>query len=522
MKKGAANIILAAVVLLTVILGVLIFINPPSFFPDPSHGFQVMRSMQLGGPFNTLISPNQDDISKNSSLYLTWWSPGQYLVPLFFQSVLGLTTGHATAFCILLFELSGLLGFYFFFRKLGFTSLVAALSIVFIMCQQAFILPFAFYNGGEVLLFGFEGWFLYGCVAIEKHKPKILLFVLLSGWLGFLFKSSFVWIYVAGLMCMWLRLSAINARANMQKLVQNAAWIGAPALVSLVCVYIFFLSKGANPAAAAVGLNVNWKNFTFPIGSPLLSGFSVDDLAHGLLYHPMGSLLSPAIALVVLALSAIISLGLVGAIMRYVPKNNYRLFLIVFYTISVLFFSMVFMRQSSISYESRHFRVIGLLIVPGVIYLFGRFKMIFKALLVVMCVAIAATNYAFFIKCFRFNKNSCAHGNSGMAQEYIDQPALNYIMQLDRQNHNAVFAFISSDIGLEIKQNRVITLDVPPSAAAINYEDYAYDGHAGPLYMVLPVGYNATIDTMFTKFFPDYKNFTEKKLSQGYVLFSAK
>lgn len=522
MKAKAANIIMTAVVLLTVILGILILVNPPSFYPDPSHGFQVMRSMQLGGPFNTFISPDQDNITGNTSLYLTWWSPGQYLVPLFFQSVLGLNTGHATALAILLFELSGVFGFYCFFRKIGFTPLISSLSILFIICQQAFVLPFVFYNGGEVLLFGFEGWFLYGCVAIDKPGLKMLLFVLLGGWLGFLFKSSFIWIYAAGLLCMWLRLSAIGAKPNTQKMVKNAAWIGVPAFTALICIYVFFLSKGANPAASALGLHISWENFGFPIGSPLISGFSVDDLAHGLLYHPTGSLLSPAYALIVLALSALVSLALIGSIMRYVPGNNYRLFLLAFYTMAVLFFSLAFMRQSNISYESRHFRVIGLLIIPGVIYLFSKSRPVFKGLLVAITIAIAVPNYAFFIKCYRFNASVAARGNSGMAQEYIDRPSLNYVMQLDKQNRNAIFAFISSDIGLEIKHNRVITLNVPPSVATVNYDDYAYDGHAGPVYMVLPAGYNAAIDTMFTKFFPGYSNFTAKRLSKDYVLFSAK
>jgi hypothetical protein len=233
-------------------------------------------------------------------------------------------------------------------------------------------------------------------------------------------------------------------------------------------------------------------------------------------------LLSPGYALVVLALSAFVSLGLVAAIMRYVPKNNYRLFIIVFYTISVLFFSMAFMRQSSISYESRHFRVIGLLIVPGVIYLFSRFKLVFRVALLVTGLAIAVTNYAFLIKGSRFNQNISARGNSGMAQEFIDQPSLDYVMELDRQNRNAVFAFISSDLGLEIVHNRVITLDVPPAATAINYDDYAYDGHAGPLYILLPASYNQMLLDMFMKFFPDYHNFSIKKLSSKYVICSAR
>ena len=477
--------------------------------------------MQMGGPFNTFISPDQDDISKNTSLYLTWWSPGQYLLPYFFQLLLSMNTGHATALTVTIFQLSGVLGFYCFFKKIGFTPIVSALSIAFIVCQQAFVLPFVFYNGGEVLLFGFEGWFLYGCVAIEKPGLKMALFVLLSGWLGFLFKSSFVWIYVAGLMCLWLRLSAINNKLNVGKLIKNAVWVGITASLSLAAIYVFFLSKGANPAAASAGLNIDWRNFTFPIGSPMLSGFSVDDLAHGLLFHPVGSLLSPGYAIMVLAISAFVSLGPVAAIMRYVPKNNYRLIIIVFYTISVLFFSLAFMRQSSISYESRHFRAIGLLIVPGVVYLFTQFKPIFRIAFVVISLAIAVTNYAFLIKGYRFNKNISARGNSGMAQEYIDQPSLNYIMQLDQQNRNAIFAFTSSDLGLEIIHNRVITLDVPPLAGTINYDDYGYDGHAGPLYILLPASYNQTTLNMFMKFFPDYHNFTIKKLSPKYLLCSA-
>ena len=160
----------------------------------------------MGGGFNRLVAPSQDDISQNTAQFLTWWSPGQYLLPYFIKSILGLNTGHATALTVILLELCGLAGFYTFFKKIGFTPNIAALSLVFIICQEAFITPYIFYNGGEILLFGFEGWFLYGCVSIKKPGWQLLLFVLLSGWLGFLCKSSFIWIYAAGLLCIWLRL----------------------------------------------------------------------------------------------------------------------------------------------------------------------------------------------------------------------------------------------------------------------------------------------------------------------------
>ena len=45
-------------------LGVLLVISPPPIFPDPANGFQVMRCMELGGKFNRMITPDQDDFYK--------------------------------------------------------------------------------------------------------------------------------------------------------------------------------------------------------------------------------------------------------------------------------------------------------------------------------------------------------------------------------------------------------------------------------------------------------------------------
>jgi len=519
-KISLNKAILMVIGIIIITMGVMIFIHPPSIFPDASHGFQVMRSMQMGGKFNMLTAPDQDDISQNSSAFISWWSPGQYLVPYFFQSILKVNTGQASAITIIIFELSGLAGLYCFFRKIGFNSLISAVSLLFIACQVAFIIPFVFYNGGEILLFGFVGWFLYGCLAVDKPGIKLLAFVLLSGWLGFICKSSFMWLYSAGLLCLWLRLSATNTKVNMRRLVINGIWIGIPAILSLVTIYVFYLSKGATPASAPTGLKLTWQTFSFPLASPLLSGFSVDDLFNGLVFHTTGQVYNPCFIIAVLLLLAALSLILIAGIIQYVPNNNYRLFLLVFYTVSLLFFCGAYLRQLNISYEARHYRIIGLLIVPGTIYLFSTFKPIYQLFFGVACVGIAISSYAFFIKGYKFNVNVSARGNTGIAQEYIDQPSLNYLMQLDRQNSNAIFAFITPDIGLEISHNRVITIDPPTLGEQIDYEDFIYDGHAGPLYLLLPANYN-NVATLL-KFFPGYSSFTTTQLGRKYILYAAK
>ncbi|MDB5151925.1 MAG: hypothetical protein JWR54_676, partial [Mucilaginibacter sp.] len=271
------KIIMGALFTLILVLGTLLFIAPPSVFPDPANGFLVMRSMEMGGGFNLMISPDQADISKNTAEFLTWWSPGQYLVPYAFKLLFGINTGRASAVTITLCQLLGVAGFYSFFKKIGFTAFISAISVLFIACQQFFVVPYVFYNGGEILTFAFTGWFLYGCTALKTADWKLVLFVLFAGWIGFICKSSVMWVYVGGLLFLWLRLSL--PQKKLLDWIKNSIWIAIPAIIAISTIYVFYLSKGQNPASATGHLKLDWKTFSFPIASPLLAGFSVDDLS---------------------------------------------------------------------------------------------------------------------------------------------------------------------------------------------------------------------------------------------------
>lgn len=515
-KHPIYKIILLIIGIGVLIMGIVLFFIPPAVFPDPGMGFQVLRSMHLGSAFNTFSSPDQSDISQNYTEFLTWWSPGQYLVPYFFKLIAGLNMGQGIAIATIIAQLSGLAGFYCFFKKIGFTPLIVALSLVFIICQQAFVVPYVFYNGGEVLLFAFEGWFLYGCIALEKIDLKLILFILFSGWMGFFFKSSFIWIYVAGLCCLWARLSS-----GPGKWIKNAFWLGIPAAISLVTIYVFFLSKGTSPASASHGIKLAWQTFGFPIASPILSGFSIDDLLHGLIYHTGKPVFNPGWSIIILVVLALVSLFLILGITRIVHNNNYTLFILVFYVTAILFFGFSYLKQLNISFEARHFRILGLLIVPGIISLVMGFKPVYKLVFALFFAGIACTSFSYLVKGYEINSTG-AKGISGIAQPNIDQPSLNYIMKLDRENNNATFVFISDDIGLEILHNRIITLEPIGDNLKINIDDYRYDGFAGPLYIVLPESYNGPKEKMVMKSFPAYTGFNLSMLSPNYVLYAAK
>jgi len=513
-----AKVIMGSLFALVVILGVLSFIAPPSLFPDPANGFLVMRSMELGGKFNMMVTPDQDDFSKNASEFLTWWSPGQYLVPYAFKLLFGVNSGQGSTLTVLLCQLLGLSGFYCFFKKVGFTPFIAALSMLFIACQQFFVVPYVFYNGGEILSFAFTGWFLYGCVAFKKPSWQMVVFILFSGWIGFFCKSSTMWVFAAGLLFIWIRLSSSKELGDW---IKNGIWIAIPAIIAIAAIYIFFLSKGQNPASASAGLKLTLKTFAFPLASPLLSGFSIDDICHGLIYHTGKVIFNDWQSIAILILLAILGLWLVRSILKKVTDPNYRLLVIIFYTVSFLFFSYVYLMQKAISYEARHFRVIGLLVIPGVVNLVSQLKNPYRHILCVLWAGIAFTSIFYLVKGYRFNKNKSAHGVSGIAQQSIDQTALNKVLALDQQVRNATFVFVNKELGLEIQHNRVLGLEPIGNDLKIDMEDYEYDGHAGPLYIILPDSYAGPKEKFILKSFPAYKGWYGDKLSDGYVMYKA-
>lgn len=328
--------------------------------------------------------------------------------------------------------------------------------------------------------------------------------------------------YASGLFCLWVNVS--SGLKDWRHWIKNGFILALPAILSLATVYKFFLSKGSNPASASPGLRLSLEALGFPLASPLLSGFSVDDLFQGLLYHVDGAIIGPSLTIVVLVLTALLSIGLFISIIRYIPIKPYKLAVTVFYVISFLFFSSVFLRQLDISYEGRHLRIVGLLFIPGTIYLFSLIKPGFKALFILIWLGITFTSIKYFVVNYKYNVKNNARGSSGITQLFIDQPSLNYLAQLDKQYHNdALFAFTSADLGLEITHNRMITLDDISEDNADTYTDNnVYEGHAGPLFILLPARYatNGYADVI-RKCFPGYSNFSIKKLSKGYILLSA-
>jgi hypothetical protein len=527
-KDQAHRILLLFAGLCIALLGVMIFAVPPGTDPDPCWGFMIMNSMEHGGHFNLLVSPAFQDMAKDRYEFLAWWSPGQYLLPYFFKSLFKVTTGQAVSLTIAICSLLGLAGFYRLFKQLGFTKWIAAISTAFIATQLFFVLPFTYFTGGEVLIFAFMGWFLYGCFSFKKITWQVLVFLFFSGLIGFFSKSSFLWMYAAGVACMWINISMDEtnnislSRYSKKEIItflKNGLLLAVPFIGAVAIIYIFYLSKGITPTSDQGALLVKPETFGYPLASPMLSAFSVDELFDGLIYRPDGSTgITYHSAIILVFVLAFCSLAFMVLINRFAPTKKYLRAIYVFYIIGVIFFSYMYLKQATISYESRHFRIIGLLCLPGFIYLLFKTK-VTKAIFFIAWIYFAYMSFNFFRINYNGNKGA-AKGNTGLSQVIYDKRTLDEIVKIDREHHNAVFVVMSSDIGAEIYNNRVITMedDMPDDFFAT----LKYRGKAGPVYILMPARYLKNgRELNIIKAFTDYHNFASRQLGPDYYLYYA-
>ncbi len=513
------------IIIITILLIYIISISvkPICISSDPGWGFYTLKSMQKGAPFNHSFSPDCKDISKDLTSLSSWWTPGQYLIPGIFQYVFKTNIGYSIIFTVILFSILGIVGFYYLFIIYELDKKIAMLSIIVILLQRYYSFAFTIYNGGEVLLFGALPWILILFEKFSNLKFYQIIVIILISIFGFFLKSSFFIIFVTLILFLFaqknifqiIELKDITKDNILKKIINKKTFFYYAKLIFLALstfsiLYYFFIRHG-NPS--------NTNKFSFelmdilvPISSPIVSAFSIDDLLVRIFdfpgYHSISTIhANPIYFFIPLAIINIIFYILVFKKFKF---SRYMLLVICFIIVYTLIFFYFYFFDAAISYEFRHFRILGLLIIPYFISLGLNYKYkIVRYSMIVFVFVISIYGIASFTQRKHNIIKNYVIGSEYFYQNNIDKHTLNIMKKLDDSLKigNNLFYFTSPEVSLEINNNRVMSshADFQTLSSLQNAE---YLGTVDNLYLILRTKFEKEgKEKAIKEAFVDYKKF---------------
>jgi hypothetical protein len=329
---------------------------PPRINPDSGVGFLAFRNMLEGGAFNRIMAPDRANIANDVVSFLSWWSPGQYLLPGSFIW-LGTNYGLALSLTTLIATLIGLLGWIQVARGFSVSFFVLFVFVVGLSTFSYATYPFRVYNGGEVLLFAAAPWSLLGMWwATNKPAPLCLAISLLSCALLFFAKLTGLIVFAANVAAI-----SLVAFVNQRRLSSSIIAMWGASTIGLLCFFMFWVARGDVPASGS-SFTFSWFPIWFSVSGATFSGISALDFLGWFLGHPRIGIMSDTDLLsYVLGPLGLLLMVWVWLRLRY---TRYRAMALLLLTIIFLYATAIiatYLRGAAVSLDDRHFRYAGIL-----------------------------------------------------------------------------------------------------------------------------------------------------------------
>jgi hypothetical protein len=332
---------------------------PPRIFIDGGVGFLALRSMLEGGAFNSITVADPANIANDVAIFLTWWTPGQYLVPGSFIW-LGSGYGVAVSLTALIATLIGVVGWIQIARSFGVNPFVLFVFVLGLNTFAYVTLPFRMYNGGELLLFAAAPWSLYAMLWAANKRPILCFAIsLLSAALLFFAKLIGLVVFATNVVAISLLALVSQRRLEYSTIVM---WVASA--IGALCFIMFWVARGRVPAGEWGTFTFSWLPIWFSVTSVALSGISGLEILHWFLAHPWVRVISDYS--IVIKLSYVLGpLGLLLMVwvwlrLRYTRYRDTAVLLltiILLYAIAVSAMSL----WRVIPMEERYFRYAGIL-----------------------------------------------------------------------------------------------------------------------------------------------------------------
>jgi hypothetical protein len=352
-------------------------IFPPSLSHDAGWGMQEWRTLVSGGPLDTIFSaqqlfhagrtlnPNEPvDITRDQPIPVTWWSPGQYLIPGSL-TLGGIPLGMGLAIVTGISLLACLLGWIQVVKYFGFSPRLAIMVVALMATFRYSMLPFGIYNGGEILLQGITPWLiLLGCRVPTLSPLKAAGLACLGVSCAFFLKLTGIMVVSTALLA-----GSVEGIVRLRRITAGMIAGAVGAMIAFISLYFTWFSRGANPASGT-GLSFRLGDILFALGTPWGAGISWGDMLQAFLRrsalgansenHPSSVFLWCLLPVVIVFVTALAK----GWSLRTAEPDLQRLIIItmLFYAVSALLMIAIYSRGGDVSFEERHLRAAGMLI----------------------------------------------------------------------------------------------------------------------------------------------------------------
>ena len=335
---------------------------------DASAGMLVWQSMERGARWNCALEPDPANIALDHQSFLTWWSPGQYLVvgPL---HRLGLSWGASIAWATLLCSLVGLWGFWRLYLYLGFSSETSAWAVAVLSVAWHVTRSYGEFLGGELPLFAVVPWLLALILRLRPIRFRSLVPFAAIYLVGAMTKLSFcvtACAALAGACC-----SEASREPGARRLATLAAKAAAMLASAHGLLWLVFLRHGATPASTLGPAQAWWYVLPSALAQPAGSVFGMESLLSRIFFFPGHAVLESreSLAPVAWALAAGAA-AFYWAIARKTPLPvGFKPLLAGMAAAYVLILGTLVMAGASISIEDRHFFPVGALFLPAYVEL---------------------------------------------------------------------------------------------------------------------------------------------------------
>jgi hypothetical protein len=324
----------------------------PTMISDSGAGFLALRSMLDGGAFNRFTAPDPANIANDVATFMTWWSPGQYLVPGIFIWF-GTSYGIAISLTTIIATFIGVVGWIQVARSFAVSSFVLFVFALGLNTFPYVTEHFLRYWGGELLLFAIAPWSLYAMLWSTNKPPIICLTIsLLSAALLFFAKLTGLVVFATNVGAISL-ITLVNQRRLDSSII--AMWVASA--IAAACLVIFWV--GRDPVAAGVlrTMPFSWFPILFSVAGAVFSGIYGVNLFVG---HPWMQI-NVLWATALLGPLGLLLMAWVWHRLRHTCYRNMTVLLLTIISMYSIATSIILYFWGVISFEDRHFRYAGIL-----------------------------------------------------------------------------------------------------------------------------------------------------------------